>query len=87
MEALAEKYVTVKKEVVEVMGGKVLDYEAKDILLRGRAEGRVEGRAEGMAYTVEKLLEKGYSAEEISNMLDMELEEIKSIEEKAFSLS
>ena len=40
-----------------------------------------------MAYTVEKLLEKGYSAEEISNMLDMELEEIKSIEEKAFSLS
>ena len=87
VEALAEKYVTVKKEVVEVMGGKVLDYEAKDILLRGRAEGRVEGRAEGMAYTVEKLLEKGYSAEEISNMLDMELEEIKSIEEKAFSLS
>ena len=80
-----------------------MDYEAKDILLRGRAEGRAEGRvegraegmaegraegrAEGMAYTVEKLLEKGYSAEEISNMLDMELEEIKSIEEKAFSLS
>lgn len=90
VEALAAKHEAVKKEVVEVMGGKVLDYEAKDILLRGRAEGREEGRAEGreegMSYMVEKLLRKGYSAEEVSNMLDMELERIKSIEEKAIGL-
>lgn len=31
------------------MGGKVLEYEAKDILNRGRAEGRDEGRREGRA--------------------------------------
>lgn len=29
------------------MGGKVLNYEAKDILNRGRAEGRREGREAG----------------------------------------
>lgn len=34
---------------LESMGGKVLEYEAKDILNRGRAEGRDEGRREGRA--------------------------------------
>ena len=39
---------TVKKEVEDIMGGRVLEYEAKTILNRGRAEGRAEGCAEGM---------------------------------------
>ncbi|MGN0306822.1 MAG: hypothetical protein ACI4DN_01270 [Lachnospiraceae bacterium] len=98
VEALAIKNATIKREVVEVMGGKILDYEAKDILLRGRTEGReegriegrkegrIEGREEGMAYAVEKLLKKGYSSEEISNMLEMEPEEVKKIENTVFSL-
>ena len=29
------------------MGGKILDYEAKDILNRGKQEGRQEGKQEG----------------------------------------
>ena len=33
---------------VEIMGGKVLDLEAKRILNQGREEGREEGRREGM---------------------------------------
>ena len=37
------------KELERVWGGKVLEYEAKDILNRGRAEGRDEGRREGRA--------------------------------------
>ena len=55
----AGKYVGVKKEVEEIMGGQILNYEAKDIrnkaLREGRAEGisigkeagRQEGRQEG----------------------------------------
>ena len=46
---LAAKYEKVRKGVGESMGGKVLEYEAKDILNRGRAEGRDEGRREGRA--------------------------------------
>lgn len=42
IEALTEKYATIKKEVTEVMGGKVLNYRAKEILMRGREEGRQE---------------------------------------------
>ena len=41
VESLAAKYEGGRKEVMDVMGGKVLDYEAKMILLRGREEGRL----------------------------------------------
>ena len=52
---LAKKYPAVQEGVRTIMGGKVLDYEAKQIkrsgieegLKQGRAEGREEGRAEG----------------------------------------
>lgn len=39
IENLAVKYENVAKGVCRQMGGKVLNYEAKDILNRGRAEG------------------------------------------------
>lgn len=45
LEKIAMKYSRVKEEVGNVMGGKVLDYEAKDILNQGRQEGRQEGEA------------------------------------------
>ena len=46
---LAKNYETVRKGVKDIMGGKVLEYEAKTILNRGRAEGREEGRLAGRA--------------------------------------
>ena len=61
VDALTTKYPHVRKGVETYMGGKVLDYEAKRILMkgiaegeakgvtRGRAEGKAEGRAEGKA--------------------------------------
>ena len=36
-----------RKEVNEIMGGQVLDYETKRARREGRAEGQAEGRAEG----------------------------------------
>ena len=61
MENLAVKHPIVQKGVRAVMGGKVLDHEAKRIKqsgveegwkegrIEGRKEGRIEGRAEGRA--------------------------------------
>ena len=49
LEKIAVKYCKVMEGVRSVMGGKVLEYEAKTILNQGRAEGRVEGRVEGRA--------------------------------------
>ena len=46
LEHIARKYKNVREGVKSVMGGKVLDYEAKIIRLEGRQEGRLEGRLE-----------------------------------------
>ena len=47
IENIAARHKKVREGVKTVMGGRILDYEAKDILNKGRAEGRNEGRAEG----------------------------------------
>lgn len=44
---IAQKYENVKEGVKSVMGGKVLDYEAKRIKNEGKLEGKLEGRLEG----------------------------------------
>ena len=85
LDALTVKYSRVQERVGKIMGGKILDYEAKDILNRGRAEGRAEGHAEGLAegYTearsqmlMEILEEKG----SISKQLQKKIEEEKDLE-------
>lgn len=40
---IAAKYENIRKGISEVMGGKVLDYEAKDIWNAGRSEGILQG--------------------------------------------
>lgn len=44
LEHIAMRYEKVREGVMKVMGGKILNYEAKDILNRGRTEGRFEGK-------------------------------------------
>ena len=44
---IAKKYENLRKGIGDVMGGAILDTNARRILNQGRAEGRVEGRAEG----------------------------------------
>ncbi len=46
-EGIAAKYANVREGVKSVMGGKILEYEAKIILRRGIEEGRERGREEG----------------------------------------
>ena len=71
---IASKYENVRKEVTAVMGGKILEYEAKTILNRGISEGRVEGRIE--AYI--GLIKDGIlSISESARRLEMKEEELK----------
>ena len=46
--SLARHNELIVEGVKSVMGGKILNYEAKDILNRGRQEGRQEGLQEGL---------------------------------------
>lgn len=47
LENIAQKYGNVKEGVKSVMGGRILDYEAKRIKKEGREEGKKEGLQEG----------------------------------------
>ncbi len=54
VENLAQKYENVREGVASVMGGKVLEHEAKTILREGWKQGHREGRREGEDYGVRK---------------------------------
>ncbi len=60
---LAVKYEHINEEVGRIMIGPVLDYEAKDILNKGRREGREEGR---ILERIEILRDLGKSEDEIT---------------------
>ena len=69
------------------MGGKVLEYEAKDILNRGRAEGRDEGRAEGEITGMKKakiqlaakLLQAGNSVAYVADLTELPEETVQKL--------
>ena len=88
IEHIAVKYKNVAKGVSRTMGGKVLNYEAKDILNRGRAEGRMEGRREGEEYTkiqiATKLLNMGNDIKSVAELAELPQ---KTVEKLAQSIS
>ena len=45
----------------------------------GKQEGITIGKREGIAETIVKMYRKGYEAEQISYILDMEVEEVREI--------
>ena len=57
----AGKYAGVKKEVEEIMGGQILNYEAKDIRNSGIREGKKLGIAEGISIGKEAGRQEGIS--------------------------
>ena len=87
----ANQYERVMEEVKEIMGGKILDYEAKDIRNKGIREGKqlgiVEGisigkeagRLEGISQNILTMYKKGKTPEEIPDLLEKDLEEVKAI--------
>ena len=71
LESLAAKNPAIQEGVISVMGGKILDYEAKRIKQSGIEEGREEGRQEGRAEGREEGREFAWleSAKNIMNLL------------------
>jgi DNA-binding NarL/FixJ family response regulator len=65
------KYSNVKKEVGAIMGGKILDYPAKQFRRQGQQDKLIE--------QIQKKLAKGKSIEEIADALEESIETIKSI--------
>ena len=68
---LAAKYESIRKEVTSIMSGKVLEYEAKDILRKGIKEG------------IEVGTKVGIKTGKIETLCDLVMDNLLSIEEAA----
>ena len=66
---LAQKYDNVKEGVTSIMGGKVLEYEAKQILNEGKIERRIEQARE----TAQVLRGMGISEEKIAKAVNVSI--------------
>lgn len=66
LEKIAVKYDKVMEGVKSVMGGRVLEHEAKDILNEGRAEGRAEGEEKGKKAMALSLYNQGVALDVIA---------------------
>ena len=62
LESIAKNYPSVKKEVKAIMGGKILEYEAKTIRNEGMAQGMAQGM-EKMKQLIQCLIDDGKSDE------------------------
>ena len=71
LEHLAIKYSNVKKEVGDIMGGKILDYPTKTFWRQAQQEKLIE--------QVQKKLQRGDSIEKIADDLVENIETIKEI--------
>ncbi len=73
-EKLMEKYPNVRKEVLDAMGGKVVECEVDRILQRGMEQGEQK--------MIEKMLRNHKTPEEIADFCNCELQEVKTVQQK-----
>ena len=73
IDSIAKKYENVREGVKQVVGGKILEYEAKDILRRGISQGRQEGELNICIRLIQDGLLK---VEDAARKLNMEEEEL-----------
>lgn len=87
LENIAQKYGNVKEGVKSVMGGRILDYEAKRIKKEGREEGRKEGRKEGRMEGLQEGkkegLQEGKKEGQIETLVGLVKDNILSVQEAA----
>ena len=76
LEHICAKYDNVKNGVREIMGGKVLEYEAKTILRRGIQQGMEAGARQQLIEQIKKKLAKKQSFEQIADALEESVDTI-----------
>lgn len=88
-EAIEENYLDgfFRKHKEGVVNVSLTEYNEEEFIENRRAEGREEGRKEGIKegkmQIILKLLSKGRSCEEISDLLDIPLEEVRQAEKES----
>ncbi|NEO54856.1 MAG: hypothetical protein F6K54_18280 [Okeania sp. SIO3B5] len=50
---------------------------AQELMAESKAEGKIEGKIEGKLEVIPSLLRKGFSVEEIAEILELEVEQVR----------
>lgn len=80
--SLASKYSKTLERLGDIMGGKILEYEAKTIMNEGRQEGHQEGRQEGQVIVFKNMIRRGFSVKEAIGIAEITEEQAsKALEE------
>ena len=79
IENITAKYKKVKEGLGGIMGGKVLEYEAKTILRTGIEQGMERGMEKALVFMVVKKIKKGKGIDVISEELEEDKEKIGKI--------
>ena len=82
LQKLMEKYPNARKEVLDVMGGKVVECEADWILQRGIEQGREQGLKQGRSQLIENMLNNKITPEEIAAFCSCEIQEVENVQKK-----
>lgn len=82
LENLARKYENIKEGVKDVMGGQVLDYEAKRIFNEGREEGMEKGMEKGKEELVQNMLLENTKISFIVKVSNLTEEKVRDIKDK-----
>ena len=76
VENIAKNFENVKEGVKSVMGGKVLEYEAKTILKQGREEGEKKGKLEQAKETAFVLRDMGLEKDAIEKAVNVDADQL-----------
>ena len=87
VENIAKKHEAIREGVKQVVGGKILEYEAKDILNQGRREGLSQGRREGLSQGRREGLSQGRQEGELNMCIRLIRDGLLKIEDAARKLN
>ena len=77
------QYSNVQERMREIMGGQILEYEAKTIYRNGREDGEKQGIKQGanqkLAEQIRKKLAKGQNVDQIADALEESVETIQQL--------
>lgn len=82
LKKLMEKYPNTRREVLDVMGGKVVECEVDRILERGRKQGVAQGVELGRSELIENMLNNHKTPAEIAEFCNCDLKEITEVQKK-----
>ena len=68
-----------RKEIGEIMGGKILELESERLLRTGKEQGLIQGEEKAKLDIAKKMLERGFSPEDIQFSTGLSKEELEKI--------